>query len=111
KKFFFNFVLISILSLGFNFDGDKDRNPEITVSEIKSHIEYLASDDLEGRFTGSEGCKEAAEYISDEFENYGLKPLFDGDYLQSFPFISGLELGNNNYVQIINEKKKSELKI
>ena len=111
KKFFFNLVLVSILSLGFNFDGDKDRNPEITVSEIKSHIEYLASDDLEGRFTGSEGCKEAAEYISDEFENYGLKPLFDGDYLQSFPFISGLELGNNNYVQIINEKKKSELKI
>ena len=111
KKIFFNLVIVSIFSLGFDFNGDKDNNPDITVSEIKSHIEYLASDKLEGRFTGSEGCEEAADYISDEFKNYGLKPLYDGDYLQSFSFISGLELGNNNYVQIIYEKKKSELQI
>ena len=111
KKIFFNLVIVSIFSLGFDFNGDKDNNPDITVSEIKSHIEYLASDKLEGRFTGSEGCEEAAEYISGEFKNYGLKPLFDGDYLQSFSFMSGLELGNNNYVQIIYEKKKSELQI
>jgi len=111
KKFFFNLILISSFSLGFIVDGDKDKNPEITVSEIKAHIEYLASDDLEGRFTGSKGCEEAAEYISDEFESYGLKPLFEDDYLQSFPFIAGLELGDNNYVQIINEQKKTELKI
>lgn len=104
-------MFVSILSLGFNFDGDKDKNPEITISEIKAHIEYLASDDLEGRFTGSKGCEEAAEYISVEFESYGLKPLFEDDYLQSFPFIAGLELGDNNYVQIINEQKKTELKI
>jgi hypothetical protein len=96
KYSFIFLTLFTFFSLGFLSDGDKDKNPEITSSEIKSHIEYLASDDLEGRFTGSEGCEEVANYISEQFESYGLKPMFGGEYNQSFPFISGLELGKNN---------------
>jgi aminopeptidase YwaD len=111
KKIFLSIVLISIFCSGFIFDGDKEKNPEITVSEIKSHIEFLASDKLEGRFTGSKGCEEAAKYISSEFDSYGLKPLFDKEYLQSFPFIAGLELGDNNYTQFIIDQKNVDLKV
>ena len=32
-----------------------------------SHIEYLASDDLKGRDTGSEGHLKAAHYVAGEF--------------------------------------------
>ena len=71
-------------------------NPEITTEEINSHISYLASDELKGRDSGSDEILEAAEYIADEFAEYGLKPAFEGDYFQEFPFIKTIELTNNN---------------
>lgn len=71
-------------------------NPEITAEEIKQHITFLASDVLKGRDSGTEEIKTAAVYISDEFKNYGLEPLFKGDYLQEFPFIKTIELTDKN---------------
>jgi len=39
-----------------------------------SHIEYLASDALEGRRAGTPGHTKAAEYVATKFEQMGLKP-------------------------------------
>src|SRR5262249_46540200 len=39
-----------------------------------SHVLFLADDKLEGRETGSEGHRKAAEYVAGEFERSGLKP-------------------------------------
>ena len=39
-----------------------------------SYIEFLASDKLEGRNTGSEGHRKAAEFVAAQFERDGLKP-------------------------------------
>lgn len=71
-------------------------SPEITAEEIRQHISYFASDELKGRDSGTEEIKEAADYISREFQAYGLKPIFDGKYLQEFPFIKTIELTDNN---------------
>lgn len=61
-----------------------DEFPQITSeASIKSHIDYLASDELTGRDTGTEGINKAATYISDEFESYGVKPFFSS-YRDSF---------------------------
>jgi hypothetical protein len=51
-----------------------------------SHIEYLASDDLQGRNTGSEGHLKAARYIAGEFERSGLKPAGTTGYFQPMKF-------------------------
>src|SRR5258708_19938289 len=51
-----------------------------------SHIEYLASDDLKGRDTGSEGHLKAARYIAGEFERSGLKPAGTKGYFQPVKF-------------------------
>ena len=79
----------------------QSNNPEITSKEIKDHITYLASDELEGRMTGTKALYTAAEFLKNEFESYGIKPLFERSYFQEFPFIEKLELGNNNSVSII----------
>lgn len=70
-------------------------SPEITAEEILEHIKYLASDELEGRFTGTEQCFLAAKYIAEEFKKAGLEPVFNGSYFQEFPFISDITLGDN----------------
>ena len=51
-----------------------------------SHIQYLASDDLQGRDTGSEGHLKAARYIAAEFERSGLKPAGTSGYFQPVKF-------------------------
>ncbi|HCY77234.1 MAG TPA: aminopeptidase [Ignavibacteriales bacterium] len=80
-------------------------NPDITAGEIKDHINYLASDELEGRMTGTPQLYKAAEFLKKEFESYGLKPLFDGSYFQEFPFMERLESGNNS-VSILTDGKE-----
>ena len=43
-----------------------------TVAALKSHVRELSSAHLEGRKAGSEGEKEAAEYVSSVFHEYGV---------------------------------------
>ena len=53
---------------------------------VKSNLEFLASDLLEGRETSSRGEKIAALFISEELEKYGVMPFGDnGTYFQEFP--------------------------
>lgn len=44
------------------------------LSRQLEHIRYLASDDLEGRMTGSAGERLAADYLMHHLESYGLEP-------------------------------------
>ncbi|MBS1505342.1 MAG: M28 family peptidase [Bacteroidetes bacterium] len=44
----------------------------ITPADLKDNLSIIASDALEGRYTGSRGQKMAAAFISDFFENVGL---------------------------------------
>ncbi len=96
------YLLIIFLSLGFVIQifAQSLDSPDITAAEIQEHINYLASDELKGRDSGSEGCLEAARYIENEFKKYGLTPLFDGSYMQEFPFISTIQLTDNNLLTI-----------
>lgn len=56
-----------------------------SVKRIKKHINYLASDELEGRGTGSQGEVLSAEYIAKYFKKCGLVPHGDeGTYIQEF---------------------------
>ncbi len=49
----------------------------ITPALLKSHIDYLASDALQGRDTPSPGLDTAAAYIAREFDRLGIKPVGD----------------------------------
>src|SRR5229473_4389924 len=51
-----------------------------------SYVEFLASDKLEGRNTGSEGHRKAAEFVAAKFERNGLKPAGTQGYIQPVKF-------------------------
>lgn len=68
-------------------------SPGISASDLRADVDYLASDELEGRLTGSPGTQKAAAYIANQFKKLGLKPLGDsGTYFQEFPFTSGVKV-------------------
>lgn len=48
-----------------------------------AHIQFLADDKLQGRDTGSEGHRVAAQYVADNFKRAGLKPAGTSGYIQT----------------------------
>lgn len=52
-----------------------DLDDSETVAAVKSHVRMLSAAHLEGRKAGSEGEKEAAEYVEQMFKEYGIDLL------------------------------------
>ena len=59
----------------------------ITPDGMRAHIEFLASDALEGRDTGTRGYDVAAQYVASQFLSAGLKPSGTKGWFQPVPFI------------------------
>jgi len=60
---------------------------EITPKNLHTHVSVLASDAMEGRLTGTEGERRAAQYVAEMFQRAGLEPAGDkGGWFQSFTF-------------------------
>ena len=49
-------------------------------------VEYLSSDELEGRSTGSKGEELAANYIKKRFKELNVEPIGENGYFQEFSF-------------------------
>ena len=48
---------------------------DITAKDLNMHLSILASDEFEGRETGTDGQRKAAAYIEEQIINFGLSPL------------------------------------
>lgn len=67
-------------------------------------VQYLASDELEGRGIDTAGLAVAADYLADQFQAIGLKTdLYDGGPLQKFNVTTSAKLGpeSENYLLAI----------
>lgn len=62
--------------------------PAITRADLQAQTAWLADPAREGRATGSDGAKAAADWLAGYFKTAGLKPLGD-DYFQPFDFTAG----------------------
>lgn len=72
------------------------------VKQLKKDIKYLSDDKLEGRRTGSEGEKMAADYIIDFYTEEGISN-YKGKYRYPFTFSAGRSLGESNNISINNK--------
>ncbi|WP_340154455.1 M28 family peptidase [uncultured Winogradskyella sp.] len=63
-------------------DGESAK-PKITQAAIKASMDYLASDELNGRATGSKGIEKAAVFIENYLKTNNIKPYFES-YRDSF---------------------------
>lgn len=75
----------------------------ISSDEIKKHLFVLGDDSLEGRGVGTRGCDIAANYISKQFEAYGLKKVSsENTYFQNIPMHGSIPLPKSD-LTIISE--------
>jgi len=70
-------ITLALLSLpSFALAQQTAQDPsEIRVQDLKAHIGYLASDELEGRESGERGGHMAAKYFAKQWQRLGLEPL------------------------------------
>ncbi len=87
---YFGFCICLFISVNLCAQKEED-----VCRRFRTDIQYLSSDQLEGRLTGSLGEKRSSLYIADEFSKYKITPLGDsGTYLQNFSIIR-LRLNQN----------------
>ena len=69
--------------------ADEPKETKTTPTErMRAHVNYLASDRLEGRGPGTRGEELATEFLANEFKKIGLKPAGDrGTYFQDVPLV------------------------
>ena len=65
---------------------------KLIVTNLQSHIRYLADDKLEGRRAGTAGEKLASEYIGAQFQGIGLEPKGTNKWLQPFEINDGKQV-------------------
>ncbi|GAB3173794.1 M20/M25/M40 family metallo-hydrolase [Telluribacter humicola] len=58
--------------------------PKPTAENIARHVNYLASDRMKGRGTGSRENDKAARYVIKQFKKLGLSPMGTDGYRQPF---------------------------
>ena len=75
--------LLTIIFLVILVSCKSESTKKVTINE---DVEYLSSDALQGRQTGSDGEKAAADYIANRFKKLGLEPKGANDYFQTFTF-------------------------
>lgn len=92
--------------------ADEKLSSAIAAEDIQQYASYLASDELEGRMSGTNGTKLAADYLVKNLKQVGLKPLGDnGTFLQKFEFTAGVELAEGNTLEITTPKGKQVFEV
>ena len=115
-KAFFGILLVFFIPLfgqAQNYENPGLYAETILPIEIKGHVDFLASDELEGRLTGARGQKVAAKYIATRFQSYGLMPGVslrkgvDG-FFQKFKLVKNVG-ASKAYVKPASDKKLTYL--
>lgn len=92
--------------LNLNSDAEVEKgllhlaNAEITEKDIRGTVQYLASEKLQGRMTGSPEEAIYTKDIAQLFHKLGLKPAIGSDFIQTFEFTSGVTASEKNQAEL-----------
>ena len=98
-------VVFALIAYNFSFaQTDPTKYAEIiSESSLQKHLTIIASAEMEGRGTGTEGERKAAEYIITQIQSYGLTSFNSNkNYRQYFPLNKGI---NNKHELKVGGKK------
>ncbi len=70
------------------------------IKSLQNHIQFLASDALEGRRAGTIGEQKALDYIIGQYQAAGITPMGANGFIQDFPIDEGNVLTSNSFLKI-----------
>lgn len=95
----YKFAMINGLGLIFLMLAACNNKSDISMPELREHIEFLASDSLKGRYPGTAEMDVARDYILKQMEDAGLN-LLSWDGMQEFEVTTSISKGKNNHLKI-----------
>ena len=94
----------------FAFGATPTNNDEANGKAWWAHIQYLASDAMKGRQTGSPEYLKAAAYVVDQFKSYGLQPAgVNGGWYQPVHFVEQRVIAERSSLGLVVEGKPEAL--
>ncbi len=111
KKWFWVLLLVPFFGLSQSkrkIRIEAEKQNAALISNLKSHIGYLASDALEGRRTGTAGADAAMDYLVKQYQQLGIGPKGTSGYLQKFEINEGLQLVPSTHFTVNNIQLKIE---
>lgn len=105
-------VLLSCMFL-LPLNAQKKGMKSIREQDLRMHMDFLASDELEGRATGEQGLDVAARYLAVQAANLGLEPAAEqDDYFQYYTLLeraydreqSGITLVDSTGKKMVNRQ-------
>lgn len=114
KKIFILFIATTLIFSCNSVKTSSSNNKVATIDSVtvRKHLYTLASDDMEGRKTGTAGIEKAAVYIENEFKRIGLS-TFDTlkTYRQTFTFQNRRtkeDITASNIIGVLEGKSKKD---
>ena len=102
-------LFLLIITSSTTFGQRLKKADKAIINDLKTTVTYLASDELEGRRTGTPGEKLAYEYLSRQLEIIGLQPKgTNGGYLQPFEVNEGKQILPEAHFSIDGNKLEAE---
>ena len=96
-------TLVLLLSPLFLMAQKLKKADKQLAEHLQSHIQFLASDELEGRRAGSVGEMKAVDYIIKQYQALGLKPMGTDGYIQAFPINEGKRMTQDAFIKVNNQ--------
>jgi len=91
-----------------SINAKTDGRDQIKAEELKEWLTYLASDELEGRNTFTEGLGLAAAYIAGQLKSWGVRPGGDnGSYFQRVPVLGVKNVNNSTIIVETNGQTRT----
>jgi hypothetical protein len=103
RIFLIGIFLLAVLQPIWTDEGENIMN-SIKAGDIFEFNKYLASAEMAGRLSGTEGYNRAAKWAREKFKGWGLSPLYS-DFFQSFE-IAYNETGESSFSLILPAKDK-----
>jgi hypothetical protein len=77
---------------------------KLLIQNLKGHIQFLASDELEGRRAGTPGEQKAIHYIVEQYQGLAIQPMGTNGFIQDFKIDEGKRFANDAFVKINNQQ-------
>ena len=99
------FILVLCLISSIDLSAQKlTKSDKVLIQNLKQHIQYLSSDELEGRRAGDVGEQKAVDYIISQYQNAGIQAMGDNGFIQNFPIDEGKKFSNSAFIKINNQE-------
>lgn len=106
-------IVLAVPGFGvFNYSYSQSSSIDSIISpaSLQQLVGVLASDDFEGRFTGTDQARKAAEFVAAEFKKAGATPVNEAlSYFMHFDIPKKMQGGINVVAEITGKSKPEEI--